>query len=206
MTARRIIGLTGGIGSGKSAAAAIFASLGATVVDVDRIGREVAEVGGAAHHRLIERFGPTIVRDGKLDRAALAAQVFAHPEALADLNAISHPAINEVLAQVVSATVESDVVIFDQAVLVESTVLGRWGAGPSDGYQDVIVIETPLQTRIERLVEQRKMDPADASARIASQVSDEARRAVARWVIDNGAGREDLESEVRRVWSEITGV
>jgi len=205
MTARRIIGLTGGIGSGKSTAAAIFAELGATVVDVDRIGREVGEVGGRAHDKLVARFGTGIVRDGKLDRAALAAQVFASAEALADLNAISHPAINEVLADAVAAAAEDDVVIFDQAVLVESTILGRWGDGPSEGYQDVIVVETPLDTRVERLVEQRKMDPADARARIASQVSDEARRAVARWVISNAAGRDELTAEVRRVWAEING-
>lgn len=205
MTARRIIGLTGGIGSGKSTAAAIFTELGATVVDVDRIGREVGEVGGRAHDKLVARFGPGIVRDAKLDRAALAAQVFASADALADLNAISHPAINEVLADAVAAADGDDVVIFDQAVLVESAILGRWGDGPSDGYQDVIVVEAPLETRVDRLVEQRKMDPADARARIASQVSEEARRAVARWVISNAAGRDELATEVRRVWAEISG-
>lgn len=204
MTARRIIGLTGGIGSGKSTAAAIFAELGATVVDVDRIGREVGEVGGQAHDKLVARFGAGIVSDGRLDRAALATQVFASADALADLNAISHPAINEVLADAVAAAAPDEVVIFDQAVLVESAILGRWGDGPSEGYQDVIVVETPLDTRVERLVEQRKMDPADARARIASQVSDEARRAVARWVISNAAGRDELAAEVRRVWAEIT--
>lgn len=204
MTARRIIGLTGGIGSGKSTAAAIFAELGATVVDVDRIGREVGEVGGRAHDKLVARFGAGIVSDGRLDRAALATQVFASADALADLNAISHPAINEVLADAVAAAAPDEVVMFDQAVLVESAILGRWGDGPSDGYQDVIVVETPLDTRVERLVEQRKMDPADARARIASQVSDEARRAVARWVISNAAGRDELAAEVRRVWAEIS--
>lgn len=201
---RRILGLTGGIGSGKSTAAAIFARLGAVVVDVDRIGREVAEVGGRAHDKLVARFGPSIVRDGALDRAALASQVFGHPDALADLNAISHPAINEVLAAEVAAAPQGAVVIFDQAVLVESAVLGRWGDGPDQGYQQVIVVETPLELRVERLVQQRKMAPEDARARIASQVSDEARRAVARWVIDNSAGPEELAAEVARVWAEIT--
>jgi len=204
VSARRIIGLTGGIGSGKSTAAAVFARLGARVVDVDRIGREVAEVGGRAHERLVARFGPGIVADGRLDRAALAAQVFGHPDALADLNAISHPAINEVLAEEVAAAGPGEIVIFDQAVLVESPILGRWGDGPDQGYQDVIVVETPLETRVERLVSQRRMDPADARARIASQVSDEARRAVARWVIANGGDQADLEVEVRRVWAELS--
>jgi dephospho-CoA kinase len=201
---RRILGLTGGIGAGKSTAAARFAELGARVVDVDAIGRQVAEVGGAAHDALVARFGPTIVRDGRLDRAALAAQVFGHPDALADLNAISHPAINGVLAQEVAASRPDAVVIFDQAVLVESPILGRWGPGPEEGYGDVIVVEAPLDVRVARLVSQRGMAEADARARIASQVPDEARRAVARYVIDNGGDPEQLAREVGRVWAEVT--
>lgn len=205
MSATRILGLTGGIGSGKSTAAALFAARGAVVVDVDRIGREVAEVGGRAHDALVGRFGPTIVRDGKLDRPALAALVFGHPDALADLNAISHPAINEVLREAVSEAPAGSVVVFDQAVLVESRILGRWGDGPADGYQDVIVVETPLEVRVERLASQRNMAPEDARARIASQVSDEQRRTAARWVINNAGDEAALATEVERVWTEIVG-
>lgn len=205
MAATRILGLTGGIGSGKSTAAAMFAARGASVVDVDRIGREVAEVGGRAHEALVARFGPTIVVDGKLHRPALAGLVFGHPDALADLNAISHPAINEVLLEAVAAAPAPSVVIFDQAVLVESKILGRWGEGPADGYQDVIVVETPLEVRVQRLVSQRNMAPEDARARIASQVSDAERRAVARWVISNAGDEAALAREVDRVWNEITG-
>jgi dephospho-CoA kinase len=205
MSTRRILGLTGGIGSGKSTAAARFAELGAVVVDVDALGRQVAEVGGAAHAALVERFGPQIVADGRLDRAALAAQVFGHPEALADLNAISHPAINHELAAHVAAAPAGSVVIFDQAVLVESPILGRWGPGPEDGYGDVIVVEAPLEVRVGRLVAQRGMTPEDARARIASLVSDDERRAVARYVIDNGGSPEQLAGEVERVWALITG-
>jgi dephospho-CoA kinase len=202
---RYIVALTGGIGSGKSTAAASFAAHGAVVVDVDRIGREVAEVGGGAHGALVARFGGTIVRDGRLDRAALASQVFGHPDALADLNAISHPAINAVLAAEVAAAPPGSVVLFDQAVLVESPILGRWGDGPEEAYQAVIVVEAPLELRVERLVAQRGMDPADARARIASQVSDAERRAVARWIIDNGSDAEHLAAEVARVWAELAG-
>ena len=129
MSARHVLALTGGIGSGKSTASAHFGRLGAIVVDVDRIGREVAEVGGPAHAALVARFGPSIVRDGALDRAALASQVFGHPDALADLNAISHPAINRVLAAEVERAGPDDIVLFDQAVLVESAILGRWADG-----------------------------------------------------------------------------
>ena len=204
MSADRIVALTGGIGSGKSTAAEMFGRLGALVVDVDRIGREVAEVGGGAHDRLLERFGAGIVTDGKLDRAALARQVFGHPDALRDLNAISHPAINEVLAATVAAAPADTVVLFDQAVLVESAILGRWAEGPNGGYQDVIVVEAPLEIRVQRLVNQRGMSVEDATARIASQVSDAERRAVARWVIDNGADVDALSSEVGRVWEAIT--
>ena len=204
MTARRILALTGGIGSGKSTAAALFAKHGAVILDVDRIGREVAEVGGGAHDRLVARFGPGIVTDGRLDRGALAGQVFGHPDALADLNAISHPAINTVLQDEVAAAPGDAIIIFDQAVLVESAILGRWGAERECGYQDVIVVEAPLEVRVERLVTQRRMAPEDARARIASQVSDEARRAVARWVINNGGTAAQLTDEVDRVWSDIT--
>ncbi|MFN0025570.1 MAG: dephospho-CoA kinase [Acidimicrobiales bacterium] len=205
MSATRIVGLTGGIGSGKSTAAAQFAARGAVVVDVDRIGREVAEVGGRAHDALLARFGPTIVGDGKLNRPALAALVFGHPDNLAALNAISHPAINEVLREAVADAPAGSVVIFDQAVLVESAILGRWGDGPNEGYQDVIVVETPLEVRVERLVSQRNMAPEDARARIASQVSDEQRRAVARWVISNAGDPAALAAEVDRVWAELGG-
>ncbi|MGD9755584.1 MAG: dephospho-CoA kinase [Acidimicrobiia bacterium] len=205
MTARHVLALTGGIGSGKSTASAHFARLGAVVVDVDRIGREVAEVGGLAHEQLVARFGAQIVRDGKLDRAALAAQVFGHPDALADLNAISHPAINRVLAAEVGRAPDGAIVLFDQAVLVESAVLGRWGAGgaPTDGYQHVIVVETPVEVRVQRLVHTRGMAEADARARIASQVSDAERRAVARWVLDNSGDEAALAAEVERVWADV---
>lgn len=205
MTARHVLALTGGIGSGKSTASAHFGRLGAVVVDVDRIGREVAEVGGLAHEALVARFGPSIVRDGALDRAALAAQVFGHPDALADLNAISHPAINRVLRAEVERAAADAVVLFDQAVLVESAVLGRWGDGgtPADGYQQVIVVETPVELRVQRLIGQRGMAEADARARIASQVSDAERRAVARWVIDNRGDEAALAGEVERVWAEV---
>ncbi|MEZ5215531.1 MAG: dephospho-CoA kinase [Ilumatobacteraceae bacterium] len=202
---RTIVALTGGIGAGKSTAAAAFAARGAVVVDVDRLGRVAAEVGGPAHDAIVERFGADVVREGRLDRAALASKVFGHPDELAALNAISHPAINELLAAEVAAAPSDAIVIFDQAVLVESDVLGRWGAGPEDGYQDVIVVEAPLDVRVQRLIEHRGMNAEDAAARISSQVSDDARRAVATWIIDNGSTTESLEREVDRVWNELTG-
>ncbi len=201
---RRIVGLTGGIGAGKSTAAAILARLGATVVDVDAIGRTVGEVGGPAHAGLVQRFGADIVRDGALHRPTLAARAFADPEALAALNAITHPAINGELARAVAAADPDAIVVLDQAVLVESPVLGRWADGPEGGYGDVIVVETPVEVRVDRLVHGRGMTAEDARARIAGQVSDAERRAVARWIIDNAGDAEHLEREVRRVWQELT--
>lgn len=200
---RRILGLTGGIGAGKSTAAALFGELGAVVVDVDAIGRSVGEVGGSAHDALVHRFGADIVRDGALHRPTLAARAFADPAALAHLNGITHPAINTELARAVAAVAADAVIILDQAVLVESPILGRWGEGPECGYGDVIVVEAPLAVRVERLVTTRGMAAEDARARIASQVGDEERRAVATWVIDNSGDRARLQVEVVRVWTEI---
>lgn len=201
---RRILGLTGGIGAGKSTAAAMFGALGATVVDVDAIGRGVGEVGGPAHEGLVRHFGGDIVRDGALHRPTLAARAFADPNALAALNAITHPAINGELARAVAAADPDAIVILDQAVLVESPVLGRWADGPEGGYGDVIVVETPLETRVARLVEHRGMTEEDARARIAGQVGDAERRAIARWVIDNAGDATQLEREVVQVWREVT--
>jgi dephospho-CoA kinase len=109
-----------------------------------------------------------------------------------------------VLAREVAASPAGAVVIFDQAVLVESPILGRWGPGPEEGYGDVIVVEAPLDVRVARLVSQRGMAASDAEARIASQVPDEARRAVARYIIDNGGDQQQLAREVDRVWAAVT--
>jgi dephospho-CoA kinase len=195
-----VVALTGGIGAGKSTVAAMLAARGAAVVDVDAVGREVAEVGGRAHGAIVARFGAGIVRDGRLDRGALAAIVFADPAELQALESISHPAINDTLAEV-AASSAAEVVVLDMAILVES-VLGRWGPNPSDGYQFVVVIEAPVDVRIARAVG-RGMDPSDAERRVRAQAGDEARRAVADVVIVNDGDLATLERRVAALWDEL---
>lgn len=192
---KRVVGLTGGIGVGKSTAAAVLADLGAVVVDCDQIGREVARSDGAAYPGMVERFGPGVVGDdGEINRPALAAIVFNDPAALTDLNAVTHPAIDAVIAERIAAAPPNATVILDMAVLVESDL----GKGQ---YSEVLVIEAPLPDRLDRLSQQRGMDPADARARIASQVSDEERRAVADHVVVNDGDVGVLRQRLEAWWA-----
>lgn len=192
---RRVVGLTGGIGVGKSTAAAVLAHLGAVIVDCDQIGRDVARSDGAAYAGMVQRFGPGVVgADGEIDRPALAAIVFNDPAALSDLNAITHPAIDAVIAERIADAPADATVILDMAVLVESDL----GKGQ---YAEVLVIEAPLEDRLERLSQQRGMDPADARARIASQVSDDERRAVADHVVVNDGDVSVLRERLEAWWA-----
>lgn len=192
---RRVIGLTGGIGTGKTTAADILAELGAVVIDCDQLGRDVAAIGGGAYDGMVERFGAGIVLDdGNIDRAALGAVVFNDAEALADLNAITHPAIDAEIERGISAAPSEAVVVLDMAVLVESDL----GKGL---YNEVLVIESPLDIRLERLLEQRKMAADDARARMASQSSDDERRAVADSIIINDGGVEELRAKLTTWWN-----
>ena len=191
---RSVIGLTGGIGTGKSTAAAVLAELGAVIVDCDQLGRDVARSDGAAFPGIVDRFGSGLVGpDGELDRAALGAIVFSDPAALADLNAITHPAIDAEIARLIEAAPPDATVVLDMAVLVESNL----GAGL---YDSVLVIESPVDTRIDRLAAQRGMSEADARARIESQASDEERRAVADDVIVNDGDHGALEAKLTDWW------
>lgn len=191
---RRVIGLTGGIGVGKTTAAEVLAELGALVIDCDQLGRDVAAANGSAFPGIIERFGPAIVGpDGELDRAALGAIVFNDPAALSDLNAITHPAMDAEMARLIEEADPSTPVVLDMAVLVESEL----GAGL---YQQVLVVEAPLDDRLSRLRQQRGMAADDARARIASQASDEERRAVADHVIVNDGDRDALRRALVEWW------
>ena len=128
---KRVVGLTGGIGSGKSTAAGLLGVKGALVIDVDLVCRDVIEPGGPAHAAVLDRFGSHLVTpEGRLDRAALAAVVFGDPAALSDLTALSHPAANRVMAERVIDAPAGSVVVLDMAVLAEYPRLGRWDAGP----------------------------------------------------------------------------
>jgi dephospho-CoA kinase len=189
------------MGAGKSTVAAMLAGRGAAVIDVDALGREVLEPGGEAYTAVVARFGPVVVAgDGRIDRAALAGVVFDNPATLADLQAISHPAINRVLDRLLDG-VEAGVVVLDMAILVESH-LGR-DLPSGRGYDTVVVVEAPLEVRVARLVSARGVDEADARARIAAQASDEARRAVADHVIVNDGDLAALEAQVDALWRDL---
>ncbi len=198
-----VVGLTGGIGSGKSTVARMLAERGAVVVDADMVAREVMAPGGPAHGPVVERFGKAVVAgDGTLDRAALAALVFGDDEARADLNRIVHPAVGqEVLRRVeaVAAREPDAVVVLDVPLLAE---VGR------DRYPvaGVLVVDTPVDLAVARLVDGRGFTEDDARARVASQASREERRAIADLVLDNDGDLDHLRDEVDRAWSWIQGL
>jgi dephospho-CoA kinase len=191
-----VIGLTGGIGSGKSTASALLAAKGAAILDADAITRSLQVPGTEVFAAMVERFGEGILApDRTLDRAAVAAVVFKDEQAKRDLEAIVHPAVGNVMVTRLQELTDTDtVVIYDVPLLVES---GR------KGYAAVIVVDVDPEVAITRLVEQRGMTEGDARARIANQVSREARLAVADHVIDNSGTREHLQQQVDEAWAWI---
>jgi dephospho-CoA kinase len=187
-----VIGLTGGIGAGKSTVADLLAARGAVIVDADRIAREVVEPGRPAYVSIVERFGPSVVAvDGRLDRAALAAVVFRDPEALAALEAITHPVIQAEMADRVAAHRDAAVVVMDIPLMKDRR-------RPMRG---VVVVDVPEEVALRRLVEQRGFDEDDARRRIAAQISREERLALADLVVDNSGERAALEAAVDAVWA-----
>ena len=188
------IGLTGGIGSGKSTVAGLLAARGAVVVDADRLAREVVEPGTDGLAAVVEAFGPGVLTaDGALDRAALASIVFSDPEARARLDAIVHPRVRARAEEVVAQAPPDAVVVQDVPLLVETGQAGR--------YDLVLVVEADPGTRVARLV-LRGLTEGDARARIAAQATDEQRRAVADVVLDNSGEPAALEAQVGRFWAE----
>ena len=196
-----VVGLTGGIGVGKSTVASMLAERGAEVIDVDSLGHVVLEPSGRAYPKVIERFGAGIVADDStIDRPSLGAIVFADPAALRDLEAISHPAINAEIADRLDAASPGTVVVLDMAILVESQ-LGKLDDGR--GYQQVIVVEAPLEVRLERLERDRDMPPEEAKRRMANQASDDERRAVADHIVDNGGDLDALAGQINDLWPKL---
>ena len=186
-----VVGLTGGIGSGKSTVSALLAERGAVIIDADAIHAENMAEGGLVHDAVLARFGT-------VSRPELAAIVFNDPAALADLNAISHPAVGAVIAERLTEQAATDhIVVLDIPLLVES----KGGAYPLAG---TIVVDAPVDVAVSRLVELRGMDEADARARIAAQASREERLAMADFVIDNSGDLAHLEAEVARCWEWLT--
>ncbi len=194
-----VVGLTGGIGAGKSTVSAMLAERGAVVIDADAVVHEVQSPGHPVLAQMVEHFGPGILLpDGRLDRQAVADIVFGDDEALAELNKIVHPAVGEKIARRMAAEAETDhVVILDVPLLVES---GR------DDLAALIVVDVDPEVAVERLVAQRGMSEADARARIKRQASREERLAKADHVIDNHGDRDALARRVAEVWDQISSI
>ncbi|HYB36638.1 MAG TPA: dephospho-CoA kinase [Mycobacterium sp.] len=188
------IGLTGGIGAGKSAVSATFSECGGVVVDADVIAREVVEPGTEGLAALAETFGQDILlSDGALDRQALAAKAFRDDTTRTTLNGIVHPLVAKRRAEIIAAVPEDAVVVEDIPLLVES--------GMAPLFPLVVVVHADVELRVQRLVEQRGMAEADARARIAAQADDEQRRAVADVFLDNSGSLQALAEKAREVWN-----
>ncbi|WP_040493083.1 dephospho-CoA kinase [Ilumatobacter nonamiensis] len=193
-----VVGLTGGIGAGKSTVSAQLAAKGAAIVDADQIARDLQAPGAPLLDTMAERFGDHIIDDdGALDRAAVAKIVFSDEDALKDLNGIVHPAMQAEIQEQIDAHQDTDrVVVLDFPLL---------GENPRKGLAATIVVDIPHELAVERAVE-RGMDEADVRNRINSQITREQRREVATHVIDNSGDLEALTRQVDEVWSELSAI
>lgn len=188
-----IVGLTGGIGSGKSTAASIFADLGAVVIDADQIAREVVAPGSPAVAKIAERFGSDVVVNGAIDREKLAQIVFADPAARADLEGITHPLVRKRFEEILAQQDPDAVIIYDIPLLFESKLEGA--------YDVIVTIEAPLDIRRERLLA-RGLLPSQIDQRMAAQVSDEVRREGSDLVIVNDGETSSLREAISQIWRE----
>ena len=189
-----LVALTGGIGSGKSLAAQFFADLGAVVVDSDQLARQVIERGSVGFDEVVTRFGDEILTVGDIDRKKLGEIIFADSTARGDLEAITHPRIREALAAIV-ATVPEDRIVINQIPLLVET-------GGKARFDLVIAITSPDELRYQRLLE-RGMEPQEIKSRIAAQVSDAARVAIADYIITNDGNAGNLLRQVKKLWEEV---
>ena len=194
-----LIGLTGGIGCGKSEVSRLLENRGAVIVDADLIVRELQQPGAEIFLRMVEMFGDKVVAaDGSLDRAAVANEVFKDAETLSRLNLLIHPVVRRVMNERVESYRNTDeVVVLDIPLLVEN---------PREGLDGILVVDLDPQIAIERIVDQRKMSIDDAKARVSRQSSREQRLAIANHVIDNSGDRDALAKQVEIAWSWITSL
>ncbi|MDH6116030.1 dephospho-CoA kinase [Kitasatospora sp. GAS204B] len=193
----RKIGLTGGIGAGKSAVADLLVSYGAVLIDSDLIAREVVAPGTPGLAAVVAEFGPGVLgADGALDRPALGAIVFGDPERLAALNAIVHPLVRERSAQLEAAAAPDAIVVHDVPLLAEN------GLRPL--FDQVIVVDADQEVRLDRLVRLRGMAESEARARMAAQASREQRLAVADLVVENNGSPAELAERVKALWERLS--
>ena len=197
----QLIGLTGGIASGKSTIARRLAEHGAVHLDADQLARDVVAPGTPALARIAERFGAAVIStEGALDRAALGALVFSDSGALADLEAIVHPAVQDLTRRLIAQAGERDpeaVVVYDVPLLVEAAVDHPWDL--------VVVADAPEELRVERLIKLRGMSEDDARARVRNQASDEQRRAIADVVIDTSRTEAETLAQADALWERLNG-
>lgn len=188
------IGLTGGIGAGKSLVANYFFSLGAQVIDADQLARQAIERGSAGFDEVVAIFGDQILKNGDIDRRALGEIVFADPDARKQLESIIHPRVQQSLAEAKRRLGEDEILIYEIPLLVETNSMDR--------FDRIITVEAPLQQRIERL-KARGLYQSEIEKRIASQATPEARRSVADIVIENDGTEDDLLIKVEKIWDEL---
>jgi len=193
-----LVGLTGGIGSGKSTVARLLEKRGAVVFDADLLAREAVEPGTPGHAAVIERFGADVLAPGgELDREALASVVFADPSARRDLEEIVHPEVRRLFAEGSEAYRDTDrVVVFSAPLLVET--------GMHTAFEILVVVSATVATQIERLMRQRGMSESSIRARIVAQAPLEDKAAVADFLVDNEGMLDELESQVDRLWSDLS--
>ena len=193
----RVVGLTGGIASGKSTVSAMFRELGAHVIDADEVAREVVEPGTPGLEELARRFPGVVDGSGRLDRAALGRRIFADPTERRALEAILHPRIREEVARRTEALARAGVtvVLYDAALLIEN--------GLHRGMDGVIVVSAPESVQRARLAARDGLDEAAITARLAAQLPLADKRAQATWVVDNRGSLDETRAQVRQIWEEI---
>jgi dephospho-CoA kinase len=189
-----VVGLTGGIGAGKSLVAQYFAELGARVVDADELARVAIERGSEGFDEVIKRFGEEILRDGDIDRKALGAIVFSDPSARKDLENIVHPRVRSLFNHVLSDLDADEILIYEIPLLVETSA--------QDNFDYIITVEAPIELRRERLL-RRKMVISEIDRRIASQADEAARTSVADTVIQNDGDEDQLLRSVENIWEDL---
>jgi dephospho-CoA kinase len=200
MARRPVVGLTGGIGSGKSTVAAMLAELGADVVDADKVGHEVYRPGSEGFRRVVEAFGPEIVgADGTIDRRVLGARVFADPEALKTLNALVHPLI---VAELQARLEALRAAPRDTPIVVEAAIMMEAGW---TFFDEVWVVTVEPETAIDRVVRSRGLTRAEVERRIAAQIPNAERRRRADRVIENDGTPDALRAAVEAAWHALVG-
>jgi dephospho-CoA kinase len=190
----KVIGLTGGIGSGKSLVANYFFSLGAHVVDADQLARQAIERGSAGFDEVLSAFGDSILKDGDIDRRKLGEIVFSDPEKRKLLESIVHPIVQKGLAVAKENLSEDEILVYEIPLLVETKAM--------DKFDEIITVEAPLEERIKRLTN-RGLLHSEIEKRIANQVSPDERKAVANFVIENNGSEDELLRKVENIWEEL---